>query len=93
MLIVAYDFQKDKTRTKFAKFLDKFGRRIQYSVFEMKHSQRVLKNVVSEVELKYKKSFKNTDSIMVIPICEGCEKKITRYGYAENEEKDVLVFD
>lgn len=93
MLIVAYDFQKDKTRTRFAKFLDKFGRRIQYSIFEVKHSQRVLRNVQTEVELKYKKNFKNTDSVMVIPICEGCQKKIMRYGYSENEEKDVIVFD
>ena len=92
MFIIAYDFSNDKTRTKFSKFIQKFGRKIQYSVYEIKNSQRVLQNILSEVELVYKKSFKGTDSILIFQICEGDKKKIKRYGYAENEEKEVLIF-
>ena len=92
MLIVSYDFENNKPRAKFSKFLKKFGRKLQYSVYEIRHSPRVLQNVLSEIELKYKKQFKNTDSIIITPLCEACQKKIVRYGYAVNEEKDVIVF-
>lgn len=93
MLIVSYDFEENRPRAKFSKFLKKFGGKMQYSVFEIKNSPRILKNILSEVELKYKKQFTGSDSIVIIPLCEACEKKMVRYGYAENEEKDVVVFD
>lgn len=93
MIIICYDFSNDKVRNKFSKFLKKFGRRVQYSVFEIKNSQRILQNILDEVELKYKKYFKGSDSILIFRICEGCKKKIIRYGYAMNEEKEVIFFE
>lgn len=92
MLLVSYDFADDRTRTKFSKFLAKFGRRIQYSVFEVRNSPRVLTNILKEIELTYKKQFENTDSIIIFSACVGCQKRVIRYGYAANEEKSVLVF-
>jgi len=93
MLIVSYDFTNDRARTRFSKFLKKFGRKIQYSVFELKNSKRVLQLVLNEVELVYKKKFTGADSILIFSSCEGCVKKIKRYGYAANEEKEILVFE
>ena len=93
MLIVSYDFQDDKRRAKFAKFLKKYGRRLQYSVFEIKNSQRVLKNIVKEVEYKYKPLFKNTDSILIYRMCKACDGKILRYGYAVHEEEEIVCFE
>ncbi|MBI5401556.1 CRISPR-associated endonuclease Cas2 [Candidatus Wolfebacteria bacterium] len=93
MLFISYDFERNNPRAKFSKFLKKFGRKIQYSVYEIRHSQRVLQNILSEVELKYKKQFRNADSIVIVPICEACQKKIVRYGFAANEEKDVIIFE
>jgi len=92
MLLVSYDFTDDRVRTKFSKFLSKFGRRIQYSVFEVRNSPRVLTNILKEIELVYKKQFSNTDSIIIFSACAGCKKRVIRYGYAANEEKDVLIF-
>lgn len=93
MLIIAYDFTDNKTRSRFSKFLKKYGGKIQYSIYEIRNSQRVLQNILNEIELKYKKSFKNTDSVLIFQMCEGCKKKIVRYGYASNEESSVVVFD
>ena len=92
MLIVSYDFANDKIRARFAKLLKKYGRRLQYSVFEMKNSQRVLQNILKEVEYLYKKRFDNTDSVLIINVCEACRKKVIRYGYTVNEEKEVVFF-
>lgn len=91
MLIVSYDFEDDRVRSRFSKFLEKYGRRIQYSVFQLRESERVLQNVLVEVELKYKKLFTGADSVVIFRVCEGCEKKVKRYGYAKREEEEVIL--
>lgn len=93
MLIVAYDFANDKKRTRFAKFLSKYGHRIQYSIFKIENSKRVLNNIINEIEHKYKKTFSSTDSIVIFETCGGCDKKIRRYGYAKNEDIDILFLN
>ena len=92
MLIVSYDFTNDKTRAKFSKFLKQYGDRIQYSVFSIQNSPRVLRNVIAEINTRYKKRFKETDSIVIFSTCEGCKKKIIRYGSAKHEVEDVVYF-
>lgn len=92
MLIVAYDFANDKTRTKFSKYLEKYGWRMQYSVFVVKNSPRVLRNILSEIDIRYKKRIKNTDSIVIFTVCAGCKGKILRYGSAKHELEDVVYF-
>ena len=92
MLIVGYDFSNDKVRARFARFLNKYGRKLQYSVYEIRNSPRVLQIILSEIELVYKKEFTGADSILVFQTCEGCKKKIRRYGYVENEDKELVIF-
>jgi len=92
MYIVSYDFESKKRRSKFSKFLKKFGRRIQYSIFEIRNSKRVLANIQTEVEGVYEPHFTNADSILIMHLCETCKGKVKRYGYAKNEEEDVVMF-
>ena len=92
MLIVSYDFANDKTRAAFAKFLKKYGWRMQYSVFVVRNSPRVLRNILAEVESRYEKTFEDTDSIVIFSICKGCKGKIMRYGNARHELEDVVYF-
>ncbi|MBU4017142.1 CRISPR-associated endonuclease Cas2 [Patescibacteria group bacterium] len=92
MLIVSYDFTNDKTRAKFSKFLKKYGWRMQYSVFVIRNSPRVLRNIISEIDSRYKKLFENTDSIVIFPVCNGCKGKVIRYGCARHEIEDVVYF-
>ena len=89
MIIISYDIANDKLRTKFSKYLLKFGHRIQYSVFEIDNSKRILDNIVCDIENKYSKKFQETDSIYIFRLSTMCE--IQRYGYAKHEEEDVLV--
>ncbi len=92
MFIVSYDIENDKTRTRFSKFLEQYGRRLQYSVFEIKNSRRILENIKLELNHRYKKIFTNNDSVIIYGICESCEKKIIRIGYPSQEEKEVMFF-
>lgn len=89
MLIVSYDISNDKLRTKFSKFLSRFGYRLQYSVFKVKNSQRLRDNIIAEIEGKYSGSFSETDSIILFSLSKQC--KTLCYGYAEHEEKDLIV--
>ena len=61
MIIVSYDISNDKLRTKFAKYLSRFGHRIQYSVFEIDNSGRIIDNIVSDLTNKFEKSFGHAD--------------------------------
>lgn len=90
MLIVAYDITSNKVRTKFSKFLKKFGRRLQYSVFEIRNSTRILNNILTEIEHVYKKKFKGSDSIIIFPTCKTCDTKTIKYGYAKNDDCDIV---
>ena len=90
MLIVSYDISDTKIRTRFSKFLKKYGRRLQYSVYEIKNSNRILKNVVAEIEKNFEKEFTKSDSVFIFNIK---SKEILRFGYAKNEEEDLLIFE
>lgn len=89
MLIVSYDISDNKLRTKFSKFLSRFGYRLQYSVFKVKNSQRLRNNIMAEIEGKYSKKFSETDSVILFSMSKQCQ--IRFYGYAEHEEKDMIV--
>lgn len=91
MLLVMYDIQEDKLRADFAKFLKRYGRRIQYSVYEIKNSSRIIKLIKKEIELQFKKYFSQGDSVLVHDIPDNAE--ILRFGYPVNEETDLLIFE
>lgn len=77
MLLVSYDISNDKVRTKFAKFLSKFGFRLQYSVFEIHNSDAVLKNIENEIENVYMKAFTEEDSVILFDLSATCKKRAT----------------
>lgn len=89
MLIVSYDISDDKLRNRFAKFLSKFGYRLQYSMFEIKNSKRILGIVEAEIRSKFEKRFGESDSIMILYLSKQC--KVTKYGYAKNDDEDLII--
>lgn len=89
MILISYDISDDKKRTKFSKYLSKFGHRLQFSVFEIDNSERVLNNIINDLNNRFSKNFNETDSIYIFKLSENCD--IIRYGYAKHEEKDVIV--
>ena len=89
MLLVSYDITDDKLRTKFSKYLSKFGGRLQYSVFEIRNSERVLENITTHITNYFEKKFSQNDSVMIFNLSKQC--KITRYGYAKNDETDLII--
>jgi len=89
MLLVSYDISNDKLRTKFSKYLSKFGGRLQYSLFEIKNSDRVLQNIQVKIDTYFGKRFEQTDSVMIFELSNTC--KITKYGYAKNDDETIII--
>ena len=90
MLLVVYDISSDKLRNRFSKFLTQYGRRLQFSVFEIQNSPRVLQNIRTEIQGSFQKKFQQSDSVMIMDVPDHAV--IDRYGYAKNEEQDLLIF-
>lgn len=89
MIVVSYDISDDKLRAKFSKYLSKFGHRLQYSVFEIDNSTRILNNIVSDLKNKFEKSFTQSDSVIIFRMSSSCE--VLRFGYAKNDEEDFFL--
>ena len=90
MIILTYDIQEDHLRTEFSKFILSYGRRLQYSVYEIKNSKRVLEIVQEEIKNRFEKRFNQGDSVLIFKIT--AENQISRFGYAKNEETDLLMY-
>ena len=89
MVVVSYDISNDKLRTKFAKYLSRFGHRLQYSVFEIDNSEKIVNNIENDLKNKYEKSFSQEDSVIIFKLSSSCE--VLRFGYAKNDEKDFII--
>ena len=91
MLVVSYDISNDKLRAKFARTLVKQGGiRLQYSVFEVNNSKRILDNLIVRIENYYSKKFDGNDSVFIF-ITD--EKTAIKYGNAIHRDKKLIYFD
>ena len=90
LVLVSYDIENDKTRTKLANKLKDFGPRVQYSVFEADlKSGDELKKLAALLE---KTELENSDSIRLYQICETCVGKIKIWGVGDvTRDKDFYI--
>ncbi len=91
MIIVSYDISNDKKRRHFQKFIEKFGHRIQYSVYEIENSDRILNNVVTQITNKFEKQFDESDSVFIFMLSASC--KILKYGFPRHEDKELCIVE
>lgn len=87
IIIVAYDIANNKTRTRFSKFLEQYGVRVQFSVFEIENSQRLLDIVTNNIEVKFKKMFDAGDSVYIFS---ADKRNIVKYGSAGFLDNDLI---
>lgn len=89
MVLLSYDIADDKKRTRFSKYIRKYGHRLQYSVYEIENSSRILDNIVTCIENNFLKEFDETDSVYIFKLTGNCEVK--KFGYASHEDDDIIV--
>lgn len=88
VIIVAYDITDNKTRTQFSKFLGKYGVRVQFSVFEIRNSKRILDIVLQTIDSRFKKKFDSGDSIYIFT---ANHSDTIRYGSAAYVDSGFIL--
>ena len=89
MIIISYDIADDKKRARFNKFIRRFGHRLQYSVYEIDNSEKILDKIVTEINHTFLKVFDDTDSVYIFQLSGGC--KVQKFGYASHEDTPLLI--
>lgn len=89
MIVVSYDIADNKLRAKFSKYLQKYGHRIQYSVFELDNSPKILNNIMTDIKNRFERNFSQSDSIIIFNMSSSC--KVTCFGYAKNYNDDLII--
>ena len=89
MILISYDISNNKLRTKFMKYITKFGHRLQYSVYEIDNGKSVLENIRQEIENNWLDKFSEEDSVIIFIMSETC--KIIKCGYAKHDDDSLIV--
>lgn len=91
MIIISYDIADDKKRAKFNRYIRKYGHMLQYSVYEIDNSERILKNIIVDLNNRWMKQFDQKDSVYIFRLSSTCE--VQKFGYARNEDLDLLIVE
>lgn len=87
MLVISYDISDTKLRARFSKMLTKNGAiRLQYSVYEVNNTNRVLENLIVKID-QFASKFDGADSVIVFDVS---EVKLKKYGNAIHRDMDVV---
>lgn len=87
MKIISYDIGDDRWRARFTRMLVKHGAiRLQYSVYEVANTKRVMDNLTVKIEA-WAKHFTLDDSVIIFDVDEN---KMIKYGNAIHRDKPVV---
>lgn len=86
--VFCYDVPNDRRRTKLAKFLDGYGERVQYSVFEAVLDRALFDNLMDGVRAML---VPEEDRFRVYVLCAGCDRRRVRLGKAEAHDVGTEV--
>lgn len=82
-------FLTTKCARTFQKMLKSNGAiRLQFSVYEVRNTKRIINNLMSKIEA-YAKHFTADDSVILFDIE---AEKLTKYGNAIHRDQDVVYF-
>lgn len=88
MIIVSYDIADDKLRSRFSHQLTKSGAiRLQYSVYEINNTKRILDNLKLMIEKDFAAQFEGGDSVVIFDIGNA---DVIKYGNAIHRDQDVF---
>ena len=77
LIVVSYDVPNDRRRTRLAKELENFGRRVQYSVFEclldVPQLERLRTRLLRRIET-------GEDSVRIYALCQDCRARAEIHG-------------
>lgn len=88
MIIISYDISDNKLRTKFSNFLLEYGDRLQYSVYQIRNSERILNIITQKIKNDFEKAFTGADNVLIFRFT---DREVLRFGNAVHQSEDLLV--
>ena len=89
MLVVSYDISDTKKRARFSKMLRMNGViRLQYSVYEINNTTRIIDNLLIKIE-EFSKQFSGEDSVIIFDVT---SVRLKKYGNAIHRDVDIVYF-
>ncbi|MCS7183770.1 MAG: CRISPR-associated endonuclease Cas2 [Patescibacteria group bacterium] len=79
--IISYDISDNSIRRKLVNILEKFGERVQYSVFEFELNDESYENLISDLKVNSFFRKRRNCKITIYKIKPHLVKQIKRYGY------------
>lgn len=93
MYVISYDISNDRLRNKLAKLLEGHGRRVQYSVFECRLTEKQFSALYEKIVCLL--SDTGEDGIRIYKLCGKCENNIRTIGVENSllapEEEDLFI--
>ncbi len=87
--IIVYDITDDGLRQKVSERLKDYGlERIQYSAFQGELPRHALSSLMTDLRKLLNEGIE-TDSVIVLPICDSCFKNILTIGAKKEMESDA----
>jgi CRISPR-associated protein Cas2 len=86
--IVVYDIENDRTRNKISKLLGRYGKRVNFSVFECMFSPSQMEKVKDDVG---KMLNTKTDSAVFYTVCVNCYTKAVYLPERKNRTEIVTT--
>ena len=90
--LVAYDMPDNKKRKKLGELLEKYGTRVNFSVFEVTINETKLKQLLKRLK-EEKLIDKKTDSVRFYHLCQNCVPKSFELCDKDNifEKKEFFI--
>lgn len=87
MYVISYDITSDRLRNNVAKVLLGYGRRVQYSVFECRITQKSFEELYKKLALLMLDA--DDGSIRFYHLCGKCEGEIRELGLPKGDDSDL----
>ncbi len=88
-MVISYDIEDDKRRTRIHRILKNFGQWVQYSLFECQltraqylHLRHRLDNVIHKTK---------GDNLRFYFLCEDCQQKVERIGGTTPYQEGMII--
>lgn len=76
-ILVCYDISDNRRREDLVRILLDYGQRVQESVFWLEAEEELLERMKGRIE---KVLEEREDSVWLVPVCDGCAKKVVTVG-------------
>ncbi len=86
--VITYDIPNDRRRVKIARWLERYGERVQYSVFEMWLTEKEWKRLWQHLNRLINPQ---EDSVRVYYLCAVCRQRITHLGQGDTTPPPAVV--